>query len=242
MFGKMATAAALALTAPFALSAPAAAQSYDALASFNAAQGTNGFSYGSYNNDASAPVFTAFTQNTGCVIAGTTCLRGPGAGLPSVFKSDGSRTSDGTVILPLDRLVVHPGEVDSFYVVFTASAAGTYNYTANFFQQDSNTAQHSVGISGFVRLGGAYEFFDISTVDAGQPELLYGFTDALQVGDQVGFIVSNNGDYRNDSTGFNFALDAAVPEPATWGMMILGFALVGGLARRSQVRAGVAAA
>lgn len=38
------------------------------------------------------------------------------------------------------------------------------------------------------------------------------------------------------------AIGAIVPEPATWGMMIVGFGLVGGIARRRRAKSGLATA
>jgi hypothetical protein len=43
------------------------------------------------------------------------------------------------------------------------------------------------------------------------------------------------------STNGDFALSAAVPEPATWGLMLVGFGLAGAVARSSRERAAVAA-
>ncbi len=43
-------------------------------------------------------------------------------------------------------------------------------------------------------------------------------------------------------TGFNDSLAAAVPEPATWAMMIIGFGAVGSMVRTSRRRSAFGAA
>jgi hypothetical protein len=228
---------ALAALSALCLSAPASATTFDAFASFNAAQGTGGFSYGSFDGT----TFTLFSQNTGCVISAVTCLRGAGASLPSVYKPDGTATTSGTVVLSPDRLIGHPGEgSEAFFVAFTAPFAGTYSYTALFGQSDSNTAAHSVAITEFFRpvSGGPAEFYPINVVDQAQPDVFTGFTLDVQAGDIIGYLIDNNGSYLFDSTGFNFTLTTAdaptpaVPEPASWAMMILGLGIVGGALRR----------
>jgi hypothetical protein len=232
MVRKFATSALFALTT-LTVSAPAAAESFDAFSSFNATQGAGGFSYGSFDGT----TFTPFTQSGGCVVSGVTCLRGPAAILPSVFKADGSLANDGTVLLATDRLIAHPGEfADSLYIAFTAPFAGSFTYSVQFNQQDSNTARNSVGITEFFRpVSGPVELYAIGTVNESQPSLLTGFTQTVAAGDVIGYIIDKNGVYFNDSTGFNFTLTAdapAVPEPASWAMMIIGFGAAGGALRR----------
>ena len=54
----------------------------------------------------------------------------------------------------------------------------------------------------------------------------------------LSFTVLNNGNPSNaNATGFRFEqIGAAVPEPATWGMMIVGFGLMGGVLRRRSTK------
>lgn len=236
MFHKIVTRLAVALCGAVLAVPASAATVYDAFSSFNAVQGTNNFVYGSFNGS----VFTPFTQNTSCVIPGVTCLRGASADLPSVFKADGSQETAGSVLLAADRLIAHPGQfADAVYIGFVAPVAGTYSYSAQFNQQDANTAQHSVGITEFFIPGtGPTQLFRVGLVNQAQPSLLTGFTQTVLAGDTIGYIVDKNGTFFNDSTGFNFSLSlaAGVPEPATWAMMIAGFGLVGG-AMRTRTRA-----
>ncbi len=231
MFHKIVTRLMLALGSVVLAMPASAATVYDAFSSFNAVQGTNNFVYGSFDGVS----FTPFTQNTNCVISGVTCLRGASADLPSVFKADGTQEAAGTVLLALDRLIAHPGQfADSVYIGFVAPVAGTYSYSAQFNQQDSNTAQHSVGITEFFAPGGgSTQLFRVGVVNQARPGLLTGFTQTVRAGDTIGYVIDKNGSFFNDSTGFNFSLSlaAGVPEPATWAMMIVGFGLVGGAMR-----------
>ncbi len=60
----------------------------------------------------------------------------------------------------------------------------------------------------------------------------FGFRTALTAGQTLDFVVNSAGSYYDDSTGLSATI-AAVPEPATWGLMITGFGLVG-VARRAR--------
>ena len=212
--------------------APAAAVTYDAFTSFNAVNGTGGFVYGSADTN----VFTPFVQNTGCVIGGVICLRGAIDNLPSVFESTSNVTTmSGSVILPTDRLVVHPGaNSDSVYVAFAVTRQGSYSYSAEFNQQDvgNGNTPHSVGITEFYTpFGGATQYFSRVVVDGTTPDIFTGFTAGFYVGDVFGYVVDKDGVYFNDSTGVNFSV-TPVPEPATWTLMIAGFGLAGAALRR----------
>ena len=97
---KFIAAAALALGIA---TAPAAAITYDAFTSFDGTQGAGGFIYGTYDGT----TFTAFTGDTGCSnkISNVTCL----GDLPGVFKTTTGAHQSGTVIVPGDALILHPG-------------------------------------------------------------------------------------------------------------------------------------
>jgi hypothetical protein len=57
----------------------------------------------------------------------------------------------------------------------------------------------------------------------------------LGAGDSVDFALNNLGDFSFDSTGISATIrnvPTGVPEPASWALMIAGFGVVGGIARR----------
>ncbi len=212
-------------TAIFAalVAAPAVAVTYDAAADFTTQQGHGGFTYGSY--DTATGMFTAFDSNTNCVISSVVCLRSTSVNLPSAFMGDGSATQSGTVILTPGKLIVHPGQgTQSVYVRWTASAPGGYIFNAEFNQQDSNSAANSVGITG---LYGSHFI-----VDQAHPDVLVASGFAIfSAGESLTFIIDKNGDYSYDSTGVSFDV-TSVPEPASWALMMTGFAIAGTALRR----------
>jgi hypothetical protein len=57
-----------------------------------------------------------------------------------------------------------------------------------------------------------------------------------------GITVAFGRTYAGDTYTLNFAAEPAVPEPATWAMMIAGFGLVGGALRRHSIRTSIACA
>ncbi len=214
--------------------APAAAVTYDAFASFNGTNGAGGFSYGSTNGT----TLTAFTAPANCAsyIPGTTCIN-DGA-LPGAFKTNSGAFSYSSVNVPGDRLLLHPGpaaaEADSVYIAFTAPTSGNYVFTAQFTVQD--TSPSGVGINYFLATGGSILISGLSGSLPG-PVVNDTISAFLFAGDSFGYFIANGGSYNNDSTGVLASVSDApvgVPEPATWGLMIAGFAMTGFAARRRR--------
>jgi hypothetical protein len=208
---------------------PAAATNYDAFTSFNGTQGAGGFSYGSFDGTN----FTAFTGDTGCSnkISNVVCL----GDLPGAFASTTGAHQSGTVIVPGDALILHPGNAanQDSAVLFTTPTAGVYSIDFSSFVADNNPS--GVNITFFaLGLGGT----TLTTLDAAHPTFSWSTTSpVLAAGTQFGFAVNYDGVYYNDSTGINFTVhgpdaSGAVPEPASWAMMVGGFGLVGGAMRR----------
>ena len=56
----------------------------------------------------------------------------------------------------------------------------------------------------------------------------------LMAGQKAFASVGNGGSYFNDSTAVNVFVSGAVPEAATWGLMIAGFGMIGYAARRRR--------
>ena len=212
------------------VSAPVAALNvYDAFTSFNGVQGNGGFTYGSYTDGN----FTPFTATSGCggLISGTICLND--GYLPGAFKTVTGAHQSGTVIVPDDRLILHPGEFDNAaYVMFTATRAGTYFLGSEFTVQDTNPS--GVDISFFLVSGGDVQFVDyITSLSSTYTSDGYFDFGLLAAGDSVGFIIDKGDAYHNDSTGVGFAL-IGVPEPATWSLLITGFGMTGFVLRRRR--------
>lgn len=235
----------LALAATAIVAAPAGAQTftnYNAFSSFNGTTASGNFSYGTYG----ATGFNAFTQTGSCAIAGTICLQSGNSNVPGVYKTaNGTAFQTGSVLVPNDALILHPGTDVATYVLFTVTVPGAYAFSANVGLADVTPT--GVTITTFFTVGGTTTFEPTDELTANGFSGGGGFFELpplFTAGDNLGFLIGNDGDYRYDST--SLALDvtsttiAAVPEPATWAMMMLGFGMIGfGLRRRSRQAARV---
>lgn len=137
------------------------------------------------------------------------------------FSSITDHTGNGGYLLVID-----PSGAGSFFKQTLALAANS-TYTFNFFASQLNFGSSIVASIGGTSLGtftpgdGWTSFTTTYTSGAAGPQTL-----RLDAGN---FSQSYN-DFAVDDVSF-VGPAGAVPEPATWGMMILGFALVGGAAR-----------
>src|SRR6478736_9710269 len=215
----------------------ASAASYDIAGSFAALPAaTAPFSYGYSNNG----VFTAYDVATAnCAgITGLACDYASNYNnntLPAVgINTTGSMISTGTVGIPTNMLFLHPvGENSGLasgdtIVRFTAPVTSVYKLSGLFTVLDVNSSGVNVSIMGpsgnailaAYGLGGAWgtekSFDNLVNLSAGQT---------------LDFVVNSNGSYYNDSTGLSGTI-AAVPEPASWAMMVGGFGVIGAAVRR----------
>lgn len=203
--------------ATVAAAAPASAATFDLYKDF----GSSVFSYGTRAADGT---FTSFAQsNCGDIGISQSCYRGG-----DTYQLVAQRPGPGILVHP------GPGATDNTAVRFTAPNTSTYSFNLKFDRADNGDG---VGVSFFNAIG------------ATPPVLLTGanspfsaaFTLVLLAGQSVGFTVDRGGaanSYNGDST-FLTGSAVAVPETATWAMMILGFGLAGYAMRRSGRRAQV---
>jgi hypothetical protein len=217
----------------------ASAVTYDAFSSFTGVQGAGGFTYGTYT----AGTFALFTDsNANCFIDGARCLQSlPNHDVPGATASATTSFQYGSVDVPNDRLLLHPGAGDdSVFLAFTAPTAGVFNWKATFNSVDRKPT--GVGLSIFTVLDGSPTVAYATTLAGPEGTKAKYFNQiSLGAGDQLGFIIDKNGSNWNDSTGVNFSL-SAVPEPASWGLMILGFAGLGASLRQRRARTAAAVA
>lgn len=213
--------------ATVALAAPAAAATYDAFASFTGTNTGGAFTYGFYDGSS----FTPYNDTPGCagLISNTICTSD--GGLPGAFKSTSGAHQSGTVIVPGDALILHPGPNfgQASAVVFTAPTSGTYTFSFTAAVADTNPS--GVNIVAF-----SPGFFSTpeATLTSGNPSFTGTQTAFVPAGLQIGLAIDYDGSYYNDSTAVNFTV-TSVPEPASWALMVVGFGLVGFAARRRQV-------
>jgi hypothetical protein len=143
---------------------------------------------------------------------------------------------ENTVSLPTNTLFFHPdnGGTDAI-LAFIAPTTGAYQFSGTFSRIDTNpgggdgviTVQAATGIYG----GGLSPIF-ATPIPTGPYGSGFSFNNrlTLNAGQAVFFGVNSNGNYFHDSTGLAGTI-SAVPEPATWAMMIGGFGMVGGAMR-----------
>ena len=213
------------LLAAGVIAAPAAAVSTtsDAFTTFNATQGAGGFTYGSYG----AGGFTAYMVSGSCLFANSICLSTTAGGLPIANKASIASQQLTTVNVPNDRLLFHPGSGDeAAYVGFTATTDGSFTSTATFSVQGTDASGVDL-YRYFTTVGGVTTTTLVGSLALGSLPLTVTYGSAISIGDTIGYFVDKQGVYGGDSTGVNFAVTTSIPEPATWSLMIAGFALVG---------------
>jgi PEP-CTERM motif len=226
-----------------AFASPALAATFDVVAGYNTAP----FTYGSGTGGAT---FAAFTANFagGCQgQAAFTCrTNNTQSSLPMAGKNIGATTLSFTsVVLPNDVVYLHPGQLTGQDAIlrFTAATTDTYTLGGSFIRLDStptpNGGQDGVLASIFKVSGSTYTSL-YSNVLVGSLNSSIGFTGistTLAAGDYLEFVVNRRTAFNSDSTGLKATITTgvvqnAVPEPATWGMMLFGFGLIGGTLRR----------
>ena len=233
-FAIAASVAAAALTVP----AAASAQTYD-FANF----GNSVFSYGSGTTGASfAPFTAANTFAGGCFgQANFACATAGGqSGFPVIGVNTGATTvSFETVDLPVNTLLFHPasgGSGTDAILSFTAPTTSLYNVSGTFSRLDRTpTGGNGVAV---LAIGGSTIFSGAIPAGAQGSGFSFNQTVSLVAGQTIFLGVNNAGEYTFDSTGLTGAI-RAVPEPASWALMILGFG-VAGYALRRRTRATVA--
>jgi hypothetical protein len=133
---------------------------------------------------------------------------------------------------------VHPGPSQDVLVQFTAPKSGRYAYSGGFELLDNNPS----GVIGEVYDNGKQLYSgtltgpgaNLTSLTPGQSESFAGKV-YLAAGDHLTFAVNNDGIFYNDSTGLT-ANVSSVPEPATWGLMLLGFGGLGFAGYRRNTR------
>lgn len=212
-FVRTAIVSAAALAATPALAA-------EAFPSFTGVNGNGGFYYGSTDG----VTLTAFDTNGACALnAPSTCLHASSANLPQASVGG----TFPTVTVPTDAVLLHPGDSNllSVYSAYLAGSTSTYGYTINLQSVGIDTTT-GVGYTPFTAVGGVVTLGARGVLSTYLSTATLTGTQFLTAGQSFGVIIDRNGSYNGDSTGLNFAI-SAVPEPATWAMMLVGFGMVG---------------
>lgn len=214
-----------------AIGAPSLAATYDPFAQLSSSTPTVGnFVYGTYNSSTGAITPFALYQNPCDGNANTTCARNAGS-LPVVYANTGAAYQTGTAFVPNDRLGLHPDPSTYAGVAFIAPTAGVYTFAGQFSIQDVSPTGVDTGARTLADPNVLPNF--LLNGAGGTRDFNFSYT--LASGEGLGFYVGPAGNYTFDSTGLKLLVSssgvAALPEPATWAMMIGGFGMVGGSMR-----------
>jgi hypothetical protein len=166
----------------------------------------------------------------------------------------------------VNSLLVHPAPFNYDYTVvqFTAPTAGLYQFNIDFERGNPENdgalcnqliCGPGVPLSNGVRI---YSFTDsilqqLAVVDRNNPTFSWSTSINLSAGQIGGFAVDSGPSLHpsfNGGFGSNFSdsmhvsgsigFPSAVPEPASWAMLIAGFGIAGATMRRRRVTAAVA--
>jgi hypothetical protein len=202
-----------ALFIALAFAAPAAAVTYDTHLDFSDANGNpNGvYSYGYETGLGGA--LALFTNG------------GPTNSQPGAWTSPSVNTYLGVYDTGTSTLL-HPGPNGEYSILrFTVATAGKYFIKGAFVSEGGNTTDVHVlfdGISVFDGLS-----------DSGHLSTKFSFNQIFAANQTIDFAVGNGGNgYSGDSTLLSATL--AVPEPASWALMITGFGMIGAATRRRR--------
>lgn len=226
-----------------AMASPAAAATFDVVADYNTAAFTYGFG-------SAGATFTALTNNYagGCQNrAAFTCHANASPfDLPSIGKNIGAiPITFANVTLPNDVVFLHPGAITGQDAIlrFTAATSNMYTLSGKFIRLDAiltpNGGQDGISASIFKVSGSTYTslYSDILVGGLNSSIGFTGLSTTLAAGDSIEFAVNRRTAFNTDSTGLQAIITSGggvpgIPEPATWAMLIIGFGLVGGTARR----------
>ncbi len=237
----------LKLAVPFAvaMAGSAHAATYDLAANFSNASNPNGaWSYGSpalahYGQPSTANALNSAAAD-GYWGTGTDFFAAP-----FILRTTANGASTGAYnngdFLAGDVLVHGPNDGSAVAINWTAAAAGSISFTSSIWYAHS-IVQRSEDVAVFLNgtsLGSVTVTNGITRANA--LTSLSGSNLAVAAGDILSFRFSKSvGQQFGSLAGIGAVIDftpnatGAVPEPATWGMMILGFGAIGASMRRRK--------
>jgi hypothetical protein len=227
------------LAAALSTAAPASAATYDAVGDFSIASNPNGA--WAYGTGVAGSSFTALPDAHSGLFGSPNFdywqVADPVDLVPLVGKNTGAGPIvSSTVLIPTGVLDIHPGPDTDTIVQWTAPTAGKYTLSTSFELLDITPS----GVIAEVYDNGAQLFTStLTSPGANQgtdtPGQSVSFSDTLNLnaGDRLSFAVNNDGNFLFDSTGLTATISSAVPEPASWAMMLAGF---GGLGAAMRMR------
>ena len=223
--------AAVAMAGGVALSMASAAQAvtYDLVADF----GSGPFTFGAGSVGAGFALSPDYST-TGCGNAALSCYYNQNGayGFPIAAKNGSASTlTYYTNVIATDELFLQSLVGSQSVVRFTAPTTGFYKFTGSFERLDSSNGAGDGTTVGIYNGNTSIFSAALPTTFHAAAAISQGLS--LTAGSTVDFFVdSNAGSTYNDGTGLR--LSASVPEAATWGMMVVGFGLLGASMRRRR--------
>jgi hypothetical protein len=217
---------ALVASAAFGIFAASSAQAADFVVvdSFNGSNPNGPFTY-TYTNAGTTALLGTESTSGSLVVLSNGASEIPNQAF--IVKNTGDTFTSGTVIYRNDYLNLDPQGNTSVDVVFTAPVSGVYNLSGSFITDDTGTNFHDVSVTAG---GVTFKYDDLTGPGQSDP---FSGTFALDKGQTIDFAVINRGSPYNLGTGLQATISTdavipgAVPEPATWALMVLGFGMVG---------------
>lgn len=121
------------------------------------------------------------------------------------------------------------------YTFFFDSAPTPVSFDAGSFTLNGS-ASYTAGVFGAYRVDGPFTFYTASNFGGFDSPLNIYFSDQLFTGTTAA-PVFRLGTFALDSGSITIsAVTSSVPEPATWGLMIVGFGMIGAASRRRRVK------
>ena len=237
MFRTAIRSALIALAVPTA----ATATTYDAYSSFNGTNPAGNFQYKSAGFLLTAPAGDCVSG-----LIGLTCLQ-PSAG----SSGAGFYTSQNNMTLSTE------GGMNNVHINNTTLAVSPDTGAGAFFVAPT-PGTYAIEVSGATSPDYQISFHDgtlainqasttTTLVSSDNPSVFgqsvtFTQTVTLDAGDIFGFLFGPGTNNSHDLTAFTFTVSDAVPEPATWMTMLLGFAMLGmTIRRRTSPKAGASA-
>ena len=223
-----------ALAAAALLPAAAGAQTYDVTSGFASSDFRYGYGVGGQS-------FTVFTRSDApCGVNNTQRCYDNGGNLPVVGRNTlNTAYVNGTSTVAAGAVYLHPGAASNLDAIlrFVVPTAGIYSLTGAWSRYDTTSFGTGVVAAVWQGAGGVATALSSSVIQPnsyGSSTSFSAATTLLAAGDTIDFVVNWRDAFEYDTTGLSATIslvDGAVPEPATWGMMLIGFGVAGGAMR-----------